>query len=308
MGLFKGKKPDVEPETRRRAVRQNTAGRPDFAYYANRRPSRTSENPAAVGRSRSLLNAPVGVKSPAKKRFRTIVWVVFVGLAVVLAGQLLLLTPNSKVELLSEGNETSVGDVSVYQSTVDQLLASQLLNRSKITVDTHGITKALKQKHPEVETAVITVPWVGSQPTVHISLSAPVFVLQQGSSRFVLSRSGYVVGTAASDVDLPLIVDETNEPVSVGTQLLPPSHVRFIQVVAYQLQQANIGVKNFALPSGKVYELDARLNDKRYILRFNFEEDAMQQSGAAIATLEQLGSTSPEQYIDLRVPGRVYYK
>jgi hypothetical protein len=36
--------------------------------------------------------------------------------------------------------------------------------------------------------------------------------------------------------------------------------------------------------------------------------EVMQQSGGAVATLQQLGSTMPAQYVDMRVPGKAYYK
>jgi len=104
------------------------------------------------------------------------------------------------------------------------------------------------------------------------------------------------------------VQDETSEVVTVGTQLLPRSSVQFMKTIAYQFEQADIKVSALILPAKKAYEVDARLDGKPYLVRFNLQEDAMQQSGAARATIEQLGTTVPSSYLDVRVPERVYYK
>jgi hypothetical protein len=81
-----------------------------------------------------------------------------------------------------------------------------------------------------------------------------------------------------------------------------------MKTVHYQFAQTDIKVNALVLPAKKAYEVNARLEGKPYIIRFNLQEDALQQSGAAIATIEQFGSTVPTGYLDVRVPGRVYYK
>jgi hypothetical protein len=84
--------------------------------------------------------------------------------------------------------------------------------------------------------------------------------------------------------------------------------VSFIQTLAYQFSEAKIAVSAYALPAGSPYELDVRLEDKPYMIRCSLVADALVQSGAAIATLQHLGNTVPREYLDVRVPGRVYYK
>lgn len=309
MGLFKGKKTVAADRPDRRTVRPQSGGRPDYVYYANRR-SETSVTGkgGAPERSRSLLNAPIGAERPLSRRHpRVLFWLALV-VGSVLFVQLTVVGSHSKVVILQpDGNKSSEG-VAVYEEAVDQLLATSLLNRNKITIDTRGIAKDLRVHRPEIESAVLTVPLVGGRPTLYMSLSEPVFTLQQGPDRYILSASGYITGIAAGDSELPLVQDETSETVAVGKQLLPQSNVQFMKIVLYQFEQANIKVSALVLPAKKAYEVDARLEGKPYVVRFNLQEDALQQSGAAIATIEQLGGTVPASYLDVRVPERVYYK
>ncbi len=309
MGLFSGKKstPTVEP---RRTVRLEGGGRPDFVYYANRQASRTATTGKgdAPERSRSLLNAPVGVNRHSSSRQRKLLlWVLLVP-SLLLLGQLILLNNQSRVVLLQPDGTKSAESAEIYENTVNDILASSILSRSKITIDTRGIAAELRRRHPEIESAVVTVPVVGGRPTAYVVQSEAVLTLQQGASYYTLSASGYITGAVTGELTLPLVQDETGEKVEVGKRLLPRSHVEFMRTVLYQFEQANSKVASFVLPANKAYEVALRLDGKPYIVRFNFEEDALQQSGAAIATIEQLGSTVPTTYLDVRVPGRVYYK
>ncbi len=307
MGLFRGKKTTpIEP---RRAVRPQDGGRPDFVYYTNRKLNReTTGKGEATDRTRSLLHAPIVAAQRTKDRRTKLLRRLLIIPGLLLVGQLVALGSTSKVVLLQpDGTQSSEGTES-YQRIVDEILATSLWNRSKITIDTQHIEDEIRRRQPEVESTVLTVPIIGSQPKVYIAKSEPVFTLHQGTSFYTLSASGYITDVITGDVTLPLVQDDTGEKVEVGKRLLPSSHVGFMQKVLFQFEQANINVSAFVLPAKKAYEVDVRLDDKPYSVRFNFEEDALQQTGAAIATIEQLGTAVPSSYLDVRVPGRAYYK
>jgi len=299
----------VSDQSARRTVHAQSSGRPDYVYYANRRSGQPVAGKGGLAeRSRSLLNAPVGAeRSPSKRRRGIVFWLALV-VGFILFVQLTVVDSHSNVVILQGDGTKSTDGVATYEKTVDQLLSSSLVNRTKITIDARGIAEQLRKQHPEIESAVISVPLVGGRPTVYMSLSEPVFILQQGSHRYTLSASGYITGAAVAANSLPLVQDDTSEQVTVGKQLLPQSNVQFMKTVQYQFEQAKIKVTALILPANKAYEIDARLEGKPYVVRYNLQEDALQQSGAAIATIEQLGKTVPTSYLDVRVPERVYYK
>lgn len=309
MGLFKGKKPAIANTPTHRTVRPQSAGRPDFVYYANRRTNLPS-SPATDGvseRPRSLLNAPSGGKSSVSDlRRRPLFWVATI-VAVAVIIQLTFLGSGSRLAVIGSGADAGTV-TAAYKATVDRLLAKSVLNRSKITIDTRGVAAELMRLHPEIESAVITLPLLGGQPTVHIAVSEPVFVVQEGSNRYVLSDSGYITRVATAKSDHTLVYEETIGAVAVGRQLLPRSTVQFMKTVQYQFGQTDHKIAAYVLPAQKAYEIDVRLEGKPYSVRFNLQEDPLRQSGAAIATIDQLGDVIPAAYLDVRVPGRVYYK
>lgn len=309
MRLFKGGKPSSVAEPTRRAARLDGTSRPDFVYYANRRIDRNIPGKGnTTERSRSLLNAPVGAPKQSKNRRRgALSWGLIV-LALLLLGRITMLSNTSKVVTLqADGTQTTDG-AGTYQGAVDDILGSSILNRSKITIDTGSVAAELRRRHPEIESAVITVPLVSTRPTAYIAQSEKVFTLQQNASFYTLSSSGYITEAISGELKLPLVQDQTGEKVEVGKRLLSRAHVEFMRAVLYQFDQTDIKLTSFVLPANKAYEVNARLDGKPYAVRFNLEEDALQQSGAAIATIEQLGAAVPTAYVDVRVPGRVYYK
>ncbi len=58
------------------------------------------------------------------------------------------------------------------------------------------------------------------------------------------------------------------------------------------------------------YELDVYLSETPYYVKFNLENDALQQAGTFLAAKQRLDRDNirPEKYVDVRVSGRAYYK
>lgn len=84
----------------------------------------------------------------------------------------------------------------------------------------------------------------------------------------------------------------------------------FIQTVLYQLQQKHIVVTMLVLPAAS-REFDLYIDGARYYGKFNLASDtARQQAGTFLATKHYLEGKglAPQEYIDVRVDGRAYYK
>jgi hypothetical protein len=197
----------------------------------------------------------------------------------------------------------------VYRSAAESALSKHFLNHSKITIDTKSAAADIRAAHPELEEVVVAVPIIGITPTVFVAVSAPAYTLTAGNSSYTLSQSGYITAAKAiADHSAPGVHDDSGESIQTSAALLPSSHVRFMQRVQYQMEQAHFQVEYFTLPKGKAYEVDLKLKTKPYIVKFNLEEDPVRQSGALLSVLHTLGPTNPGEYVDVRVPSRAYYK
>jgi len=292
----------ADRERQRRTDRPRVATQ-TYSYYANRQSS-TSATSVQTNRSRGSTEAP---QQHWYNRRSVRLWIMIV-LGVIVLVELTFLTTNGRVTIIdATGNLNNDADVAAYEKTFDSLLASNVLNRNKLTIDTNGITSRMRAAHPELESVTVITPLLGIHPSIYINVSEAMFTLKQDANSYVLSAAGYVTGRGVV-TSLPVVVDETGEDIRVAKQLLPSSHVTFMHTVWYQLTKQGIAVDRLVLPKGKAFEVDVRLKNKSYYLKFNVAEDAQRQSGAAVAVIDQLGNTDPKEYIDLRVPGRAYYK
>jgi hypothetical protein len=234
-------------------------------------------------------------------------------LAVVLicAIKLLFLGTNPKVIVLGESAATATYQQSTdaYAHAAHRLLASSITNRTKLTANVNGIAKQLEHQFPELQTVSLTLPLIGNRPVVYVQIAQPSAVLQAPQGNFALNRTGIVLAHLKSlPAHVPVITDQSAQTPQVGKQYLPGSTIDFIQTVAYQFAAAKLPISAYVLPAGSPYELDVRLEGQPYAIKYNLQADALTQSGAAIATIQQLGATPPASYLDVRVPGRVYYK
>jgi len=309
--MFRGARKQLPAQGREgRQVRRVASSNPAFSYYTSRTPD--------VNRVRTPLgNTPQheteeGGKSRSSRSLisRLPVWLLGV-VVVVCLGKVLVLTTDPKVVVLGQTAVTGtyVESTAAYGVAAHQLLARDAANHTKLTADLDGTARALQQEFPELQHVSLEAPLVGSRPILYIQVTQPSLILQSPQGNYALNDSGITLARLSKlPPNVPLVVDQSGSSLRVSGQALPSSTVSFVQTVAYQLAAAKLDVSAFVLPVGKPYELDIRLEGKAYVVRCNLEADARTQSGALIATVQQLGQRTPAQYLDLRTPGRVYYK
>lgn len=302
------KKP--HPEGRRYA---NVTRAPVYSYHASR-----SALPAATGRQlmrpATTTRQASEVLSYTVKRLGVVVTIFAVSISAV---SLLMLSASPKVQPLNnippDAFLHSIGD---YQQAAAKILASSPLSRTKLTINVDAVSMGLRQQFPELATVSVKLPLVGHRPIIYVQPAQPALVLSTlHAGAFLVARTGQIVGRAtaatAHDMDVPLVVDQSDAPVSVGRLALPNSTVTFIQAVAYQLRRKHIGIASFTLPADSS-ELDVAISDTSYFVKFNLAHPASveRQIGTYLATSHYLQGqgTPPAQYIDVRIDGRAYYR
>jgi hypothetical protein len=309
-----GRKANKTPEQTpaRRQVHRGGVS-PAFSYYT----SRVSEKPVerAPEKRTTEKREQRDTEKEIGRSSRSLLaglpfWLLLI-IIVVCAGKILTLSTDPKIVIVGRTAASSsyVRSAATYEAAARKLLAGSITNRVKLTVDAQGVSQALKREFPELEDVSVSVPLINSRPLIYVQPADPSLVLQATQGNYALNRSGLVLAVLQSlPSGIPVVVDQSGLTPRPGRQLLPSSTVGFAQTVAYQLNAAHLVASAFVLPANSPYELDARLEGKPYMIRFNLEADALTQCGAAIATIQQLSGVNPSSYVDVRVPGKVYYK
>lgn len=185
-------------------------------------------------------------------------------------------------------------------------------NRNKITLDDQTITKNLQTMFPEIASGSVELPLFGETPIVHLNIAAPSFFLNSGSNLYVVDAEGYVVGKST---DLPgiknllTLSDQSGFSAKIGRQAMSSANVSFINTVVAEAKRAKVPISSLTLPA-LAQELDLRTSDRGYYVKFFLGGDVLQETGQFLAArhnFDQSGN-QPGQYLDVRVPGKIYYK
>jgi len=303
--LGRKKQPDVEQGRDRRQV-ERPGVNPAFSYYSSSRTPETTER-----RPQGRQEAPEAGKRwrPPRSLSQVPFWLLLT-VAVVCLVKVLFLSTSPKVVILGNTavSATYAQSESVYAAAAHAQLTSSITSHSKLTVNLNGTAAALEHKFPELEAVSMTVPLVSSRPIVYVQVAQPSVIVQTGRGNYALNKTGIVLAklrTMPSGV--AVVADQSGGNPVLGKQYLPSSTLNFVQTVAYQFAAAKIPVSTFVLPASSLYELDVHIDGQPYYVKCNLQDDALVQSGAAIASIQQ-ASPVPSQYVDVRVPGRAYYK
>lgn len=321
-----GRKSKQQPEVPRdRRARTNAPPvNAAFSYYTSRPDPRSVSGMGSGARLGSINTRPEqrvrlldqrGNTSEQPKAYpkilRQLPVALFALVALVCVGKLLLLGTDPKIIMLGK-DDVSASYLKTnedYQAAAQKALAGSITSHTKITVNLDGTASELRKQFPELQAVSVTLPLIGSRPIVYVQVAQPSVIVQSTHGNYALNKSGLVLSkVAALPSGVPLLVDQSGVMLQPGRQYLPGTTVSFIQTLAYQFAEAKIAVSAYVLPPGSPYELDVRLEGKPYMIRSSLVADALTQSGAAIATMQHLGSVVPGAYVDVRVPGRVYYK
>jgi hypothetical protein len=297
----------------RQVIRSGDPVNPAFSYYTNRMPDLPGEERRTERQDRADRQEVAGKSRRFPRSWFTQLpfWILLAVFAVCVL-KVLWLSANPKVVVVGKSTTSAsyLQSSDVYAAAAHKILAGSITNYSKLTVNLDGTAKVLQQQFPELQNVSLGIPLVGSRPIVYVQVARPSLILQTNYGNYALNESGVVLARLQSVPEhVPTALDQSGTWPTPGKHFLPGSTVAFASNVAYQFATAHMDVNTFVLPAQAPYELDVRLTEQQYVIRMNLEEDARIQSGVAIATLQQLGSSPPpNEYLDVRTSDRVYFK
>lgn len=277
-------------------VRQKQA---TFQYSSNRAPSeRTSrEQPQSDDQKFTLPR----IKLAAFKLIHGLAIVGFFGIIVLFSS--LFLSP--RVELNEESTIRTQQD---YDTSFKDLVGSNILSKSKITINRSILEADAQKKFPELENIRISTPFFSPRVVMTATVSQPVVELTAGSNSYLVDGRGVALGKGSKEGVLQLD-DQTGAAIEVGKPALTSTQMSFISELKHQSDNKQMTIEQLFLMAGGG-ELDVRFEGVSYLVKFNLYEEPRKSFGTFYATKEEVERTKvqPAEYIDVRVPERSYVK
>lgn len=302
-----------KPESPRGRVRQAVPvdrKTSTFSYYAVARPAQEQSD-----QSRRKAESSEEKKTRLDRRnfLSQVPFWIFIAIVGVCLVKFTTLSSNPTIIVL---NQTAVSRLytqpnEVYAKAAKKLLQSNFANHLKLTADSNGISRSLMQQFPELQDISVALPLIGNRPLVYVAVAQPSMMLQKANGEtYAINANGFALARTSGQESssVPVIQDQSGVPVAVGKQVLPKKIVDFITISLFQLKSRQQSPSTMILPAGSPYELDVHIEGKPFFIKFNLQNDPTEQAGAALAVMHTLGSSTPNNYIDVRVPGRAYYK
>lgn len=189
-------------------------------------------------------------------------------------------------------------------------LDSRILGRNWLFLSTKDVKESLNNTFTGQES--ITVDKVfPNKLLIKTDEARAAVVWKTGPKSYRLSSSGKVVselGANESISSLPVVTDTNNIPVQIGERVVANDFNVFITKLYEYLRSANMEIEQLTVGSTTA-EVAVKLKDG-YELRFSTVSsvDSQIKSFQAVQDLLKEQNKKPQQYIDLRIDGKAFYK
>ncbi len=234
------------------------------------------------------------------------------GGAIVCAVLFASMLQTSPTILVSE--DESLHNKQHYVDSAQVILRQSLFNRSKLSFDSVSFKNKMLKANPELKDVNVAIPLTGRKLTVGLRHVPAVFLFKASSGNQVIVGANGIVQAKATDIEASklntLLVINDSAPIKtdVGSAVLLPSDVTFINTVVTDLNTANIQAETVSLPLG-AGEVHVIPKGATYTIKFLISGDPKQQTGAYLTVLKQPNIIQPQtQYIDVRLAERVFVK
>lgn len=290
--------------SRRPTISTNQA--PVFSYYAKR--TRESDQ---VRQYSSTASRQAVMARQWLRNLPTILAVIMVLASLAYSTGL---SSHVSVILPMSGQAISLRNKADYQAGAQKIMQQSWLNQSKLTFNTTDFANQFTATFPEVATVSVALPLVSRNPVILIQTARPVLVITSGGQAYVVDNRGVAMIKAHELISsvrdaLPIVHDETGLNIKLGQKILSKQYIDFITTISQQLAAKHLAISSITLPA-QAQQINVRLADQPYVVKYNVATDARQATGSFLAVKQKLESEHaiPTEYIDVRVEERTYVK
>lgn len=195
------------------------------------------------------------------------------------------------------------------QKGTEQYLDSRLFGRNWFLVSTQELRSTLQKSFNGQESIAVDKVFP-SKLVIKTDEQKPAIIWKTGSRRFVVSINGRVMSELQpnQDASYAVVTDNSNIPVSIGDNVASREFVSFTTAVADYMKSNNLGSGELNI-SETTGELNAKAS-AGYVIKFDATTDSAVQIRSLQAILDHLKATNkkPNEYIDLRIEGKAFYR
>ncbi|MEI6249394.1 MAG: hypothetical protein WCP00_02210 [bacterium] len=302
----------MRPRRRFSEVKKEFNGKREGNYYATYNVVNNSVNK----NRREVKASDMG---PIQKSyfFQRIGFIFLLVTLVISTGYILRLGDTPIIKFVGSKNNQRLTDQTqqdLYNKT-KKILDSSFFNKNKATLNMSYLQNQLNSSFPQFSSINITLPLIDNRPVITLTGSEPLFILINTTGQYLINAKGAAFSRSENNINLGYlglnnIYDQSGYDIQLGKLALSSSDVSFLQEISYQLTYKGYHIDKIVLPVSS-READVYIKNTNYYIKFNLNSNTpKEQIGTFLATISYVKQKNLviNQYYDVRVDGRVYYK
>ena len=288
----------MRPRRRFSEVKKEFNGKREGNYYATYNVVNNSVNK----NRREVKASDMG---PIQKSyfFQRIGFIFLLVTLVISTGYILRLGDTPIIKFVGSKNNQRLTDQTqqdLYNKT-KKILDSSFFNKNKATLNMSYLQNQLNSSFPQFSSINITLPLIDNRPVITLTGSEPLFILINTTGQYLINAKGAAFSRSENNInlgDLGLnnIYDQSGYDIQLGKLALS-------SYKGYHIDKIVLPVSS--------READVYIKNTNYYIKFNLNSNTpKEQIGTFLATISYVKQKNLviNQYYDVRVDGRVYYK
>jgi cell division septal protein FtsQ len=200
-----------------------------------------------------------------------------------------------------------------YRNDLQEFSDSKVSNYTLLNLDSKKVESQITQKFSDVKSVQIKRIWYKKGVDISYVMREPIIKWQAGSELKFIDENGVILNsTPVNQNDLYVIEDNSGLKLDSGEKVFAERNVTFCGL-AMKAVNNNPSVKNnfvgFGIPATSLKEIDIKLKSG-LVVKLSTELDPEGQVSLLAQIIDKLANEgkTPAEYIDLRVPGKVFWK
>lgn len=204
----------------------------------------------------------------------------------------------------------SRADTDRYAKLVDAYLAGRPGERFLFTLDQKQLSDYMQREAPEIDSVNVGASFGLGHAKLELELRTPTASWQVGSRRYYVDTAGRTFERNYYAEPLVVIQDQSGIRAEAGQQIASQRLLSFIGQIVAGAQAYNLQpIQQVIIPPGVLREIDIVLDGRGYRFRLSVERDPAGQVGDLASAIKYLDTKKlTPQYVDLRAPGKAYYR
>jgi cell division septal protein FtsQ len=198
-------------------------------------------------------------------------------------------------------------DDSVYKKQIESLINKNIKNNKNLfSFPSSYVEQEIKKQIPNISEVRVYKSPPDALKVVYIERK-PMLILIQGNKKYIIDYYGVAFRFYLDkDKDLTKIIDERSKQINIGDKVLTSGFLSFVKNLSKNLEASLSAKITKVLIKQNVFEVIVYTNKDFYMI-FDTTTSSSSQIADAKKAIEIIGNKKID-YLDLRIPGKVYYK